>query len=231
MGEISRVGGCWKKIGVHGDSSCGLLREHVHCRNCPVYSEAAVRLLDSELPDDALGDWSQSFARAEHLETRGSLSIVVFRVGSEWLALPTTAFQEIATVRAIHPVPHRRNGVILGLANVRGELIVCASLHCALGLEPVAVASRRGLLEKCGAEARFLVLQHDAHRIVCPADEVYGVERIHTDRLEVPPDTVGRAAASYARAVLAWQERSLNLLDAKRLFSSFDRSMSSVKTI
>ena len=32
---------CWNRIGVHGDKSCPLLSEHIHCRNCAVYSAAA----------------------------------------------------------------------------------------------------------------------------------------------------------------------------------------------
>jgi chemotaxis-related protein WspD len=231
MDAIAAIDGCWKKIGVRGDSSCALLREHVHCRNCPVYSEAAVRLLDGELPDDDLRHRTRSVARAEHLEACGTHSIVVFRIAAEWLALPTTVFQEIASVRVIRSVPHRRNGVILGLANVRGELIVCASLHYVLGIEPDAVASERGRFEKRGPDARFLVLRFDDHRVACPVDEVHGVERIRNDHLEALPDTVGRAATSYTRAVLEWRDRSLNVLDAKRLFHTFDRSMSSVKTI
>ena len=35
---------CWNKIGVRGDASCAELERHIHCRNCPTYSAAAVRL-------------------------------------------------------------------------------------------------------------------------------------------------------------------------------------------
>ena len=231
MEEIVALDGCWNKIGVHGDSTCALLRQHVHCRNCSVYSEAAVRLLEGERCDDDLRHWTQSVARAERLEERGAESLIVFRVEMEWLALPTTSFQEIASVRMIHSLPHRRNGVILGLANIRGELLVCASLHHLLGLEAAAVAPQHGPLETRGSQARFIVIQHGGDRAVCPVDEVAGVERIGARHFQALPDTVARAAASYTRGLLAWRDRSLNVLDAERLFHTFTRSMSSVKAI
>ena len=32
---------CWNKIGVRGDGSCPELKQHAHCRNCPVYASVA----------------------------------------------------------------------------------------------------------------------------------------------------------------------------------------------
>src|SRR2546422_1979826 len=43
----------------------------------------------------------------------------------------TTLFRSIAEVaerRVIHSLPHRRTGIVLGVVNVRGELLVCVSL-------------------------------------------------------------------------------------------------------
>jgi len=43
---------CWNEIGVRGDRSCPRLKEHGHCRNCPVFSSAAAVRLDAQLPTD-----------------------------------------------------------------------------------------------------------------------------------------------------------------------------------
>ena len=67
----------------------------------------------------------------------GKQSIVIFRIGPEWLALPTRVFQEIAERRTVHSLPHRQHGVVLGLINIRGELLICVSLGQLLGLEQV----------------------------------------------------------------------------------------------
>src|SRR5471030_2732737 len=129
---------CWNKIGVHGDGSCPELERHVHCRNCPVYSASAAKLLDADLPPGHLDEWTGHFSGEQKVEEAGTQSVVIFRLGAEWLALPTAVFKEVATLRAVHSLPHRRSGLVLGLANVRGALLVCVSLGDMLGLEKAA---------------------------------------------------------------------------------------------
>src|SRR5882724_3480372 len=80
---------CWNRIGVRGDSSCPQLEQHIHCRNCPVYSAAAAHLLDTAPPADYLSHWTQQVAQKSALTEITTHSVVVFRVDAEWLALPT----------------------------------------------------------------------------------------------------------------------------------------------
>src|SRR5437870_1931260 len=118
---------CWQTIGVYGNGECQELKEFVHCRNCPVYSTAAQRLLDRPLPADYQREWTQHFSKKETPGKPVKTSAVLFRIGAEWLALPAQTFQEIAERRPIHSLPHRRLGVVVGLVNVRGELLICVS--------------------------------------------------------------------------------------------------------
>ena len=60
----------------------------------------------------------------------------IFRLGREWLALPTHVCQEMAEMRPIHTLPHRSGPVLLGLVNIRGSIRLCVSLRELLGLEP-----------------------------------------------------------------------------------------------
>ncbi len=46
LADTQAIDDCWNRIGIHGDRSCPLLVDHIHCRNCSVYSAAATRLLD-----------------------------------------------------------------------------------------------------------------------------------------------------------------------------------------
>src|SRR6185369_9775817 len=115
------VNDCWNKIGVHGDSSCAELERHIHCRNCPTYSAAAGRLFERELPADYRSQWTRHFAEEKQATERETHSVVIFRVGAEWLALPARVFLAVSELRPIHSLPHRRNRIVLGLVNVRGE--------------------------------------------------------------------------------------------------------------
>src|SRR5580692_3798442 len=83
----ARVSDCWNRIGVHGDASCTELQQHIHCRNCPIYSTAAVEVLDAELPPDYRARSTLEIARAKAVKAFDTHSVVIFRLGGEWLAL------------------------------------------------------------------------------------------------------------------------------------------------
>jgi chemotaxis-related protein WspD len=213
---------CWNKIGVYGDSSCKELAPNVHCRNCAVYSGAAADLLNGELPADYVARWTEQVSRTKGLAERPDGSALIFRVGPEWLALPAAALMEIASLRPIHSIPHRRNGVVLGVANVRGELLVCLSLRDMLGIQLVADASAG---RASAAIGRLLVIVRDGARAACPVDEVHGIEHFYANELGAVPATVAGAASKYTRAVLTWQGRTVGLLDEQVLFHVVNRSV------
>ncbi|UXI68595.1 chemotaxis protein CheW [Tahibacter amnicola] len=215
---------CWNRIGVRGDMSCPELVAHIHCRNCPRYASAAAMLLDIAMPSDYSQHWTEHVARPKVLDELQTLSVVLFRVGREWLALSTHVFREIASVRAVHSIPHRRNGIVLGLVNIRGGLQVCISLQQLLHIE----AAPQGKRERHAAQQeRLLVVQHDAGTAVFPVDEVHGIQRFHTQELNDVPATVARATATYTKGVLDWNQKTVGVLDEQLLFYTIDRSLAS----
>lgn len=220
----STINDCWNKIGVRGDSSCPELEKYIHCRNCPVFSAAAVDMLNSELPADHLIRWTGHVAKEKWVRELDTHSIVVFRIGAEWLALPTEVFMEIASTRAIHPLPHRRNRVVLGVVNIRGELLVCVSLQQVLGLDVAEAASNK---QQHSLDERLMVMQREGHRAVCPVDEVYGIQRFHPRDLKEVPATVAKATATYTKSILSWQGKTVGLLDDQLLFYTINRSLAS----
>ena len=213
---------CWNRIGVRGDSSCPELTQYNHCRNCPVYPTAAVDLLDTDLPADHLARWSSHVAQAKPVVEIDRQAVVVFRIGDEWLALASLLFKEIAPPGVIHTVPHRRNGVLLGLTNIRGELLACVSLRGVLSLQ----AAKEGKRDKHhAAGGRFMVVQREGNPLVCPVDEVHGILRFHRHQQMPVPATLAKATATYTLALLPWQQKSVGLLDDQLLFYTLNRSL------
>jgi len=210
---------CWNQIGVQGDRSCPKLEQQLHCRNCPVYAAAAQRLLERELPPDHFATWTVHFARPNVADAASRQSVFIFRVGAEWLCLSTGALQAVEEVRTIHSLPHRRNGVLLGLANVRGELLVCVSLGQLLGAETATgtLASARG--------QRFLVLQRGSSRFVAPVDEVHGVQLLSSTERIAAPATITGATAPYTSTMLRWRDRAVGCLNESRVFDALERSL------
>jgi chemotaxis-related protein WspD len=211
---------CWNEIGVHGNGSCPELHKYVLCRNCPVYSNAGVRLLDRPAPADYRRDWKEYFAKNKELSALRKHPAVIFRLNAEWFAMPTAAFQEVAERRPVHSVPHRQHGIVLGLVNIRGELLICVSLGHLLGLENLP--SRESLRTR---HQRLLVGEWSGSRFVFPVDEICGIQRFDPQQLRELPATLRKSNFAYTRGILNWEGRSVGLLDPNLLFSSLSRSL------
>ncbi|QYJ23945.1 purine-binding chemotaxis protein CheW [Achromobacter sp. LC458] len=220
---LSDVDDCWNRIGIRGDKTCPQLPEHVHCRNCPVYAAAAKRILDRLPPQmDALdGDSPDADHDKPHEDVQMS-SLLVFRLGREWLGLPTRALDEVAGTRGILALPHRRDPAVLGVTNVRGTLTVCVSLARLLGLDmtpaPLDVRERSGA-------ARMLIFGGAGRAVVLPVDEVEGIHAVDLDRLEPLPSTVQGAGLKYSRGVQRCGSRSVGVLDETQLMQALERSL------
>jgi len=212
---------CWNTIGVSGDGSCEQLAAHAHCRNCPVYGAAAVELLRTAPRSESLDERTTHFARPKPADEGTLDAVVVFRIGAEWLALPTAIVSEVANPRTIHALPHKTRPM-LGVVNVHGELVTAMSLGPLLGLQAAPQAqSRNGRT----AFARLLVLRREAVRIACPVDEVHGVLRFRPALLKNVPATLAHATTRYSTKLLPWNGRSVGMLDDQLLFYSVKRSI------
>jgi chemotaxis-related protein WspD len=214
------VDSCWNRIGVEGNQTCRELTRYVHCHNCPVYSAAAVQFLDRPVTAEYRREWTEHFAREKRIAMPAKTSAVIFRISAEWLAMPTQAFQEVAERRAVHSLPHRRSGVVIGIVNVRGELLICAALDRLLGLESGMRPKRlRAVFD------RLLVADWAGQRFAFPVDEVHGVHRFHQEDLREPPATVARSGLNCAIGVFPWRKFTVGFLDPDTLFASLNHKL------
>jgi chemotaxis-related protein WspD len=228
-GQPAAADGCWHRIGVDGDRSCPELRSYVHCRNCPVFAVAARAFLDRPAPAGYLSEWSRWLADPDcggpnedgdgaaegggiHAQREG-VGVLIFRLGSEWLAFRTVAVAEVTSTRPVHRVPHRSNRVFAGLVNLQGRAELCISLHGLLGVDsPVSTSTSR------------LVVLRDPGRAetwTFAADEVLGVHRLPRSQWHGVPSTLINPAVAFSQAVLSWNGRSIGLLDEQRVFAAF----------
>lgn len=214
--DAQAIDDCWNRIGIHGDQSCPLLSEHIHCRNCAVYSAAATRLLDRYALSQ--GDRGQISTVAEsEVKTR---SLLMFRLGEEWLGLATRSLVEVAPLQAIHSLPHQRSRALLGVANVRGALVACLSLVELLGLDDTS-----GVAPGARVTPRMLIIAAHGGPVVVPVDEVDGIHAIDERILDAASQSCTQASAKYTRGVLPFKGRSLRWLDEEQLLSAVTRSL------
>ncbi|MEM5314832.1 chemotaxis protein CheW [Paraburkholderia sp. JHI869] len=210
---------CWKTIGTLGDNSCPRLATCVRCLNCPVFEDAAARMLDRPAPlaPSALAPERAPEPAGQQASLEGSL---VFRVGAEWLALPATALRQVDEARAIHTLPHRRSAAVLGVVNVRGVLTLAVSLAALLRIEAAAPGAQAR-----AATPRLLVTEWSGATTAFPVDAVEGVTSFAADALLPAPATLAQSAGRHVRGVTHWRGRSVGVLDAEVLFDALARSL------
>ena len=211
--------GCWRTVGVYGTGACPDLARYVHCRNCPVHGRTGLEVLNRPAPEGYQAQWTEHYAKAGKARASSSSSAVPFRLAAEWLALPTECLQEVTERRPIHSLPNARQ-TVLGIANMRGEVLICISLGHLLG--PAGIQPRNILRT---SYERLLVLNWAGQRVGFPADEVQGPHRFHAENVKPPPAALARANPAYAESVLQWRDRTLVLLDPDLLFSALNRNL------
>lgn len=203
---------CFDRIGTWGDRSCPLLVQHVHCRNCETYASIGRSLLEQPAPAGYLGEWRERVARKDSATAREELrSLTVFRLGSEWLALPTAAVREVADPMPIRRLPHRDDPRLRGLVNLRGEVLPCVDLARLLGSAPPAGKQDR-------AWERMLVIEREGAAWAFLVDEVEGIRRVTGGQLRRPPATVEEGAAGFTEFVFSGSRGDVGLLEEALVF-------------
>jgi chemotaxis-related protein WspD len=147
-------------------------------------------------------------------------SVVIFRVGPEWFALPTKSCLEVITARPIHSLPLRSDGVLLGVANVRGELVVCV---CLAALLNVATPGAGNVAGSVTSPNRLLVVSWPEGPIALLATEVSSVYRHRLEDSQQAPATVAQARIRFTKAVLSWDGRTVGVLDDELLRRAINR--------
>lgn len=214
------VDDCWNRIGVFGDKRCPQLERHIHCRNCEVYGAAAIALLDRY--GSALERGDDDYAQSGPEEVQGAQrSLLIFRLGEQWLAIATRCLAEVMPVSPIHVLPHRNSRGLLGVTNVRGTLVACLSLAELLDLDTQQDA-RRG---ERRVIPRMLILESDSGPLVTPVDEVSGIQRIPVARISNAKHDDKRTISRFTAGVLQWQEQSITLLDDEQLLQTMIGSL------
>lgn len=189
---------CWNRIGVNGDQSCAKLAAHIHCRNCEVYAGAAQRNLQRLVGDDYKRDWASHFRQAGDGGDDSDSSMLVFRIGREWLALPTRIFATVAPQAKPHALPHRDGRGLLGVVNVGGKLYPCMSLAVLLGIDERDAPTGAGR----HTFARLLVMQWEEQAFALPVADLHGIVRYASAAVKAPAATINKGLSRFLSGVL-----------------------------
>jgi chemotaxis-related protein WspD len=202
---------CWNRIGVAGDQSCPKLEQHVHCRNCEVYAGAARRNLQRPVSGGYRAHWAAVLGEPQAERARDDSSALVFRVGREWLALPSSVVDVVAPQAAPHRLPHRASAALLGVVNVGGKLYPAVSLAALLGIDEAHAPKAAGR----HTFARLVVARWDNQAYALPAADLHGIVRYPASSARAPAATINKGLERFLTGVLTHQDMHIGVLDAQ----------------
>ena len=219
-GGIKSGSYCWRSIGIwsKGVSSCPKLKEMLHCRNCSEFTLQGRALFDIKASDDYLHEWQEFLSEERHEVLKSLESVLIFRLGHEWFAFRTAALKEIVEPCKIHRIPNKTEEALMGLANIKGELHLCFSLHKLLGIELRD--------ENISSKQKFMILEKDGFSWVFPADEISGINKYNMEDVGNIPVTVSKSDANYIKEIFHFDHRNTAYLDDELILYSLKRRIS-----
>ncbi len=143
-------------------------------------------------------------ARAAQAEDR----YVCFRLAGQEFALPIADVKETIRPRPVTPVFHTPD-FVLGLVNLRGEVVAVLDVARILGLRPTEI----------GAESRVVVVKRGPKAGIV-VDSLSEVRTIDADSIRPPPATLDRQIAGYLRGVVALEAGPVSVIDLEHVFDA-----------
>ncbi|VAX00135.1 hypothetical protein MNBD_GAMMA22-1145 [hydrothermal vent metagenome] len=180
-------------------------------------------MLERPLPDGYESEWASIFSVKKNRHVIGTKSVTIFRLGKEWMALPTTAIQEITDVRSVHSIPHQKTNVLRGLVNLRGQLKICISLGQLMEIEKAERYTGEKTKERI--YERMIAVKHNGSQYVFLVSEVSGTFHYNEQDLKPAPATLSQAAGTYTQGILSWKQHAVACLDAELIFYSMEKKL------
>jgi chemotaxis-related protein WspD len=178
-------------------------------------ADAVLRLLDRPITTAELDAGAALAALPAEARSGETVRFLLFSMGGEIAALPAKALRRVTPAARAVPIPHRTTGILRGVCNIRGELVLCADLHRLLGLPERAGA------DASGDSRRMVVVGPAENCWAFEVDELMGIESADPGAFREAPVTVARSIADFTSGVTEFGGRCVTVLDAERVLAGF----------
>jgi purine-binding chemotaxis protein CheW len=153
----------------------------------------------------ALSDLPRQQDQPEMLAGDEARELLCFRAGCQEYGLPLRGIQEIRCHQNALPIPGQDTAV-LGVLDLRGEVIALLDLRRLLGLPPASAQD--------AALRAVIVLVHEERRLGLVVDEVLDVLSVSPEQLRLLPQLPGDFSHRHLRALVSTEpQRHVLLLD------------------
>jgi purine-binding chemotaxis protein CheW len=154
----------------------------------------------------ASGESVEASGVESRITQQKTAQFVGFRLAEQHYAVRIEQIQEIVILDQITETPQVAD-FVLGVSNLRGEIIPIIDLRKLMGLE------HRSL----DAETRTVVFNLGERTIGCVVDTVTQVIRIPAEKTQPPPETVTASGANYISGFARLDDQLLILLEISEL--------------
>jgi chemotaxis-related protein WspD len=185
--------------------------------------DSASHLFERTPSHEYIEEWTKTLMQPPFSEeVKDALSVLVFRLGLEWLALPTIFFKEVASRRMVHHIPHRSDKILKGVVNLNGELKLYVALDQLLEIKTItsSLASATSYQQD-----RIVAIAKEGDLWVFPVEEIDGIYRWDLAQIENVPVNVSKSTADFVKGIMKMENKSVGLIDEELLFSSLKRSI------
>jgi chemotaxis-related protein WspD len=153
-------------------------------------------------------------------EAKEKLSVLVFRLGEEPLAIQTIYVKEVARRRKAHRLPHRSSPFLLGLVNLNGELQLCIALHRLLEIEACQVPSTKKDFHQ---HERMIAIEKEGDLWVFPVDGIEGIFLWDHEMIENVPANILKSSANFLKGIVKMENKAIGFLNEEILFPGLKR--------
>ncbi len=137
--------------------------------------------------------------------------MIVFRLGDEHFALDITKVREVTEMQNPVPVP-KSPQFVLGLVNIRGNVIPIVSLKRRLGIGGDETGALLLLIEDNGRVAGVKV------------DELYGTKRVNEKRIKRRKKRISmKKKGDFFHGVYEGEKKPILVLNVEKILSKEDR--------
>ena len=137
--------------------------------------------------------------------------MIVFRLGDEHFALDITKVREVTEMQNPVPVP-KSPQFVLGLVNIRGNVIPVVSLKRRLGISGDETGALLLLIEDNGRVAGVKV------------DELYGTKRVNEKRIKRRKKRISmKKKGDFFHGVYEGEKKPILVLNVEKILSKEDR--------
>lgn len=215
-----KINDCWNSIGIWGKKSqrCEHLKTLIHCQNCEVYSSAGSQLLDRPAEVSYLTEWEQNLNKPRIESNKNLKSALVFRMGDEWFALASNYVKEITHCDKHHSLPHRKNHILRGLVNVRGDLLLNVSLGHLFNINKSEQPSKY-------TQERYVVIEDDEECFAFPVSEVREIIHYDKNNIQENPSTMGNDKSCFIKGIIRHKNTDVGILNSHLVFSELHKNI------